>query len=41
MGRGGQTEVNLPTLEVVRMEEPESATQSVTAGGTIVMVWKE
>ena len=41
VGRGGRTEVKLPTLKVVWLEAPKSATQSVTAGGTIVMVWKE
>jgi hypothetical protein len=41
VGRGSQTEVKLPALEVVWYEVPESATQSVTTGGTIIMVWKE
>jgi hypothetical protein len=40
VGRGGQTEVKLPTLEVVWLEVPESATQSVIVGGNIIMVWK-
>jgi hypothetical protein len=39
--RGDRTEVKLPALKVVWLEVPESMTQSVTAGGTIVMVWKE
>jgi hypothetical protein len=41
VGRGGQTEVKLPTLEVVWFEAPKSTIQLVTAGGTIVLVWKE
>ena len=41
VGRGGQTKVKLPPLKVVWLEAPESATQSVTVGGTIFMVWKE
>jgi hypothetical protein len=41
VGRGGRIEVKLPTLEVVWLDAPEYATQSVTVGGTIVMVWKE
>jgi hypothetical protein len=41
VGRADQTEVKLPTLEVVWLEVSESATQSLTVGGTIIMVWKE
>jgi hypothetical protein len=41
VGRGSQIEVKLLTLKVVWLEAPESVTQLVTAGGTIVMVWKE
>jgi hypothetical protein len=41
VGRGGQAEVMLPALEVVWLEAPKSVTQSVTAGGTIFMMWKE
>jgi hypothetical protein len=41
VGRGGRTEVKLPILKVVWLEAPKSVTQSVTVGGTIVMVWKE
>jgi hypothetical protein len=41
VGRGGRTEVKLPALEVVWLETSEYATQSVTVGGTIIMVWKE
>jgi hypothetical protein len=37
----GRTEVKLPTSEVVWLEAPESATQSVTAGGVKAMVLKE
>jgi hypothetical protein len=33
--------VKLPTSEVVWLEAPESATQSVTTGGTMDMVLKE
>jgi hypothetical protein len=39
--RGGRTEVKLPALKVVWLEVSESATQSVSIGGTIGMVWKE
>jgi hypothetical protein len=39
--RGGRTEVKLLTLKVVWLEASKSVTQSVTTGGTIVMVWKE
>jgi hypothetical protein len=41
VGRCSQTEVKLPALKVVWLEALESVTQSVTMGGTIVMVWKE
>jgi hypothetical protein len=41
VGRGDRTEVKLLILEGVWLEAPESMTQSVTAGGTIVVVWKE
>jgi hypothetical protein len=41
VGRGDLTEVKLPALKMVWLEAPESVTQSVTAGGTITMVWKE
>jgi hypothetical protein len=41
VGRDGRTEIKLPALEVLWLEAPESATQSVTAGGTVVVVWKE
>jgi hypothetical protein len=41
VGRGDRTEVKLAALKVVWLEVPESTTQSVTTGGTIVMVWKE
>jgi hypothetical protein len=41
MGRGSQTEVKLPILEVVWLKASESVTQSVTVGGTIIMVWKQ
>jgi hypothetical protein len=41
MGRGGQIEVKLLALEVAWLEALKSMTQSMTAGGTIVMVWKE
>jgi hypothetical protein len=41
VGRGGQTEVKLPTLEVVWMESLESMTQPKIVGGTIIVVWKE
>ncbi len=34
----GRTEVKLPASEVVWLEAPESATQSVTAGGVKAMV---
>ena len=37
----GRTEVKLPASEVVWLEAPESATQSVTAGGVKAMVLKE
>jgi hypothetical protein len=33
--------VKLLTLKVVWLEASKSTTQSMTAGGTIVMVWKE
>jgi hypothetical protein len=38
---GGRTEDKLSTSEVVWLEAPESATQSVTAGGVKAMVLKE
>jgi hypothetical protein len=41
VGRGGLTDVKLLALEVVWLEASESVTQSLTAGGTIIMVWKE
>jgi hypothetical protein len=41
VGRGCQTEVKLPSLKVIWLEASESATQSMTAGGTIAIVWKE
>jgi hypothetical protein len=41
VGRGGQTKVKLPALEVIWLEALESVAQSVTTGGTIVTVWKE
>jgi hypothetical protein len=41
VGRCSQTEVKLPALKVVWLEALESVTQSVTMGGTIIMVWKE
>jgi hypothetical protein len=41
VGRNDRTEVKLPALEVVLLEAPKSATQSVTAGGTIIVLWKE
>jgi hypothetical protein len=41
LGRGGQTEVTLSTLEVVWLEAPKSTSRSETAGGTIIVVWKE
>jgi hypothetical protein len=41
VGRADRTEVKLLILEEVWLEAPESMTQSVTAGGTIVVVWKE
>jgi hypothetical protein len=41
VGRGDLTEVKLPALKMVWLEAPKSVTQSVTAGGTIAMVWKE
>jgi hypothetical protein len=34
-------EVKLPALKVVWLEAPESVTQSMITGGTIVMVWEE
>jgi hypothetical protein len=37
----GRTEVKLLASEVVWLEAPESATQSVTAGGVKAMVLKE
>jgi hypothetical protein len=37
----GRTEVKLPASEVMWLEAPESATQSVTAGGVKAMVLKE
>jgi hypothetical protein len=37
----GRTEVKLPVSEVVWLEAPESATQSVTTGGVKAMVLKE
>jgi hypothetical protein len=37
----GRTKVKLPASEVVWLETPESATQSVTAGGVKAMVLKE
>jgi hypothetical protein len=40
VGRGGRIEVKLLTLEVVWLEASKSATQSETAGGTIIVVWK-
>jgi hypothetical protein len=36
-----RTEVKLPASDVVWLEVPESATQSMTAGGTMIMVLKE
>jgi hypothetical protein len=41
VGKRDRTEVKVLAVEVVWLEAPESVTQSVTAGGTIVMVWKE
>jgi hypothetical protein len=41
VGRADRTEVKLLILEGVWLEAPESMTQSVTVGGTIVVVWKE
>jgi hypothetical protein len=38
---GGRTEVKLPASEVVWLEAPESATQSVTVEGVKAMVLKE
>jgi hypothetical protein len=35
---GGRTEVKLPASDVVWLEAPEFATQSVTAGGAKAMV---
>jgi hypothetical protein len=37
----GRTKVKLPASEVVWLEAPESATQSVTARGVKAMVMKE
>jgi hypothetical protein len=41
MERGGRTDVKLLALEVVWLEASKSTTQSMIAGGTVVMVWKE
>jgi hypothetical protein len=38
---GEQSEVKLPASEVVWLEVPESATQSVTTGGVKAMALKE
>jgi hypothetical protein len=38
---GGRTEDKLPAFEVVWLEAPESATQSMTAEGVRAMVLKE
>jgi hypothetical protein len=38
---GWRTDDKLPASEVVWLEAPESATQSVTAGGVKTMVLKE
>jgi hypothetical protein len=38
---GGRTEDKLPASEVVWLEMPDSATQSVTTGGVKAMVLKE
>jgi hypothetical protein len=39
--RGGRTEIKLLSLGVVWLEALEFVTQSMTAGVTIIVVWKE
>jgi hypothetical protein len=41
VGRGGRIEVKLPAVKVVWLDALKSVTQSMTAGGTITVVWKQ